>query len=68
VFVGVVAALVWHWRRASWAIVETPWVRLLRSVEFTDAGRLTTAFASPLVAFETSPQFPWASAEDTESS
>jgi hypothetical protein len=55
-----------HWRRASWAIVETPWVRLLRSVELIDEGRLTTSSASWLVALETSPQFLLASAEDTE--
>jgi hypothetical protein len=57
-----------HWRRASWAIVETPWVRLLRSVELIDEGRFTTSSASRLVALDTSPQFLLASAEDTESS
>jgi hypothetical protein len=57
-----------HCRRASWAIVETPWVRLLRSVELIDEGRFTTSSASRLVALETSPQFLLASAEDTESS
>jgi hypothetical protein len=57
-----------HCRRASWAIVDTPWVRLFRSVELIDAGRFTTSSASRLVALETSPQFLLASAEDTESS
>jgi hypothetical protein len=57
-----------HCRRASWAIVETPWVRLLRSVELIDPGRLTTSSASRLVALDASPQFFLASAEDTESS
>jgi hypothetical protein len=71
--VGVVFVLgpvlrVWHCARASCPMVETPWVRLLRSVELTEGGRFTTAFASPLVAFETSPQFPWAIAEETASS
>jgi hypothetical protein len=65
--VGVGCTLA-HWRRASWAIVETPWVRLFRSVELIDDGRLTTSSASWLVALETSPQFLLASAEDTESS
>src|SRR6476646_7068597 len=65
--VGVGCTLA-HWRRASWAIVETPWVRLFRSVELIDDGRLTTSSASRLVALETSPQFLLASAEDTESS
>ncbi len=68
--VGVVGVLgtFAHCRRASWAIVETPWVRLFRSVELIDEGRLMTSSASLLVAFETSPQFWLASAEDTESS
>jgi hypothetical protein len=48
--------------------VDTPWVRLFRSVELIDAGRFTTSSASRLVALETSPQFLLASAEDTESS
>jgi hypothetical protein len=48
--------------------VDTPWVRLLRSVELSDPGRFTTASASWLVALETSPQFLLWSAEDTESS
>lgn len=65
--VGVVDTFA-HWWRASWAIVETPWVRLLRSVEFSDAGRFTTSSASWLVALETSPQLLLARAEDTESS
>jgi hypothetical protein len=70
VFVCVVGVLgtFEHCRRASWAIVETPWVRLFRSVELIDAGRFTTSSASWLVALETSPQFLPASAEDTESS
>jgi hypothetical protein len=70
VFVGVVGVgcTFAHCRRASWAIVETPWVRLFRSVELIDEGRFTTSSASWLVALETSPQFLLASAEDTESS
>jgi hypothetical protein len=65
--VGVLGTFA-HWRRASWAIVETPCVRLFRSVESIDDGRFTTSSASRLVALETSPQFLLTSAEDTESS
>src|SRR5947209_8585057 len=38
--VGVVAGL-WHWTWASWLTVETPWVRSLRSVLLTVAGRFS---------------------------
>jgi hypothetical protein len=70
VFVCVIGVLgtFAHCLRASWAIVETPWVRLSRSVELIDAGRCTTSSASWPVALETSPQFLLASAEETESS
>jgi hypothetical protein len=55
-----------HCRRASWEIVETPCVRLFRSVELTEEGRLITSLASLPVAPETSTQFLLTSAEDTE--
>jgi hypothetical protein len=68
VFVCVVglAGTFAHCRRASWEIVETPWVRLFRSAELTEEGKLITSLASLPVAPETSTQFLLASAEDTE--
>ena len=56
--VGVVSVWVcvsagWHSRRASWATVDAPWLRLLRSVALTELGRLATALESSLVALDT---------------
>jgi hypothetical protein len=65
VTVGVTGTFA-HCRRASAEIVETPWVRLSRSVELIEEGRFRTSSASWPVALETSPQFLLASAEDTE--
>jgi hypothetical protein len=57
-----------HSRRASWATVEAPWLRLFRNVAFTEVGRLATALESSLVALDTPLQLPDDSSEDTWSS
>jgi hypothetical protein len=71
VVVGAVAVvtagvLVVWWQSfwASSATVEAPWIRLLRSVTLTDAGRLFTAPFRPLAALAAPAQLPEASAEE----
>jgi hypothetical protein len=55
----------WQSLLASSATVEAPWIRLLRSVGFTDAGRPETESLSAFTAFAAPEQLPAASAEET---
>jgi hypothetical protein len=73
VCVGVVvtAGVLVDWWQSFWVsscTVEAPWMRLLRSVALTDAGRLPTVVASAAAAFAAPPQLPAATAEEIRSS
>jgi hypothetical protein len=73
VCVGVVvtAGVLVVWWQSFWAsswTVEAPWMRLLRRVALTDAGRLPTVPASAAAAVEAPLQLPAPTAEEIRSS
>ncbi len=64
---GVEAVCWWQSRWASWAIVPAAWLRLLRRVELTVTGRVSTSPERIALALTAAPQFPDCTAEETAS-